>query len=134
LRFWFWWDCRLWVGTSTAGEQFRQASRHLSPSHQRTLTNCVQRSIRHPAKCVSFYCFLQRDQPVCGGRPRLKTFWRKIQIRTSVFLRCGNRFCQLTIPVPARLSWRGCLTRGLSSSGMKTTCSRKNWDTSLSRT
>jgi hypothetical protein len=115
-------------------EQFQQDSGHLSPSRQRTLTNCVQRSIRHPAKCVSFYCFLQHDRPVCGGLPQLKTFWRKIQIRTSVFLRCGNQFCQLTIPVPARLYWRGCLTRELSSIGIGTTYSQKNWDKRLSLT
>lgn len=49
-------------------------------------------------------------------------------------LRCGNQFCQLTIPVRAELFWRGCLTQELSSIGIRITSSQNSWGAKLGLT
>jgi MerR family transcriptional regulator, mercuric resistance operon regulatory protein len=98
-------------------------------SHQVILTSCVQHSMSHLVTCASFCCSPPRDQGVCGGLPQSKMSCNKMQIRISVSSRCGNQFCQRTIPVQARPCCRGCLTQGSRSTGIRTTCLQSSWDT-----
>jgi hypothetical protein len=51
-----------------------------------------------------------------------------------MFLRCGNQFCQLTIPVRALPFWHGFLTQESSSIGIRITSSQTNWGAQLSLT
>jgi hypothetical protein len=51
-----------------------------------------------------------------------------------MFLRCGNQFCRLTIPVRARLFWHGFLIQESTSIGIRTICSQNSLGAQLSLT